>query len=127
MVQRAALRPYTTRLGNGGKMPITTLKELMGHRRIDTTMAYTKIHDETLQGDYEAAIACLQARLESSLDWDLWGPAIEAAFQTEATTTDEIAPITNQRSNSRCSPGSGICTSIPSPSRWAAKYPGFSV
>ena len=46
-------------------------------------MLYTKVYDQTLQDDYTAAMARLQARSESSLDWDLWGPTIEAIFQTE--------------------------------------------
>jgi integrase/recombinase XerD len=79
---------YATRLLNGGGMRITTLQKLMGHQRIDTTMVYTAIYDETLQGDYEAAMARLQARSESSLDWELWGPAIETAFQSETETTE---------------------------------------
>lgn len=83
---------YATRLLNGGGMRITTLQKLMGHRRIDTTMVYTAIYDETLQGDYEAAMARLQARSTSDPDWDLWGPTVEAAFQTEAETTGDPEP-----------------------------------
>jgi len=77
---------YATRLLNGGGLSITTLQKLMGHRRLDTTMLYTAIYDQTLQDDYAAAMARLQARSESSLDWDLWSPTIEAVFQTEAET-----------------------------------------
>jgi site-specific recombinase XerD len=88
---------YATRLFNGGGMPITSLQKLMGHQRIDTTMVYTAIYDETLQGDYEAAMARLQARSEPGPDWDLWGPTIEAAFQSETETTEssELSTVAN--------------------------------
>ena len=88
---------YATRLLNGGGLPITTLKKLMGHRRLDTTMLYTKVYDQTIQDDYTAAMSRLQARSESSLDWDLWGPTLEAIFQTEAETADvpELSTVAN--------------------------------
>jgi site-specific recombinase XerD len=88
---------YATRLLNGGGLSITTLQKLMGHRRLDTTMLYTKVYDQTIQDDYAAAMARLQARSESSLDWDLWGPTLEAIFQTEAETTavPKLSTITN--------------------------------
>lgn len=88
---------YATRLLNGGGLSITTLQKLMGHRRLDTTMLYTKVYDQTIQDDYAAAMACLQARSEPGLDWDLWGPTLEAIFQTEAetTTVPKLSTITN--------------------------------
>jgi hypothetical protein len=60
-------------------------------------MLYTKVYDQTIQDDYAAAMARLQARSESSLDWDLWGPTLEAIFQTEAETTavPKLSTITN--------------------------------
>lgn len=79
---------YATRLLNSGRLPITTLQKLMGHRRLDTTMVYTAIYDETVQDDYAAAMARLQARSEPNLGQELWGPVVEAAFQTEAQATD---------------------------------------
>lgn len=85
---------YATRLLNSGGLPITTLQKLMGHRRLDTTMLYTAVYDQTLRGDYAAAMARLQTRSESSPDQDLWGPTIEAVFQTETETTDVPEPGT---------------------------------
>jgi hypothetical protein len=60
-------------------------------------MLYTKVYDQTIQDDYAAAMTRLQARSESSLDWDLWGPTIEAVFQTEAETiaTPELSTVVN--------------------------------
>lgn len=47
-----------TRLLNEG-MPITSLQRLLGHEKLDTTMVYARVHDETVRRDYERA----QARL----------------------------------------------------------------
>jgi site-specific recombinase XerD len=47
-----------TRLLNEG-MPITSLQRLLGHEKLETTLVYARVHDETLRRDYERA----QARL----------------------------------------------------------------
>jgi site-specific recombinase XerD len=88
---------YATRLLNGGGIRVTSLQKLMGHQCLDATMTYAAVHDKTLQRDYEAAMVRLQARSETGPDWDLWGPTIEAAFQTEAETTGNPEPdvVTN--------------------------------
>jgi site-specific recombinase XerD len=72
---------YATRLLNTGQMPITTLRKLMGHARIDDTMRYVAITDQRVQEDYRAAIAPLQEADE--IDWDLWDPAIEEALRAK--------------------------------------------
>lgn len=43
-----------TRLLNEG-MPITSLQHLLGHEQLDTTLIYARVHDETVQRDYERA------------------------------------------------------------------------
>jgi len=83
---------FATRLLNGGGIRVTSLQKLMGHQSLDTTMIYAAIYDETLQSDYAAAMARLQARSATGPDWDLWGPTVEAAFQTEAETTGDPEP-----------------------------------
>jgi site-specific recombinase XerD len=50
-----------TRLLNEG-MSITSLQRLLGHERLDTTLIYARVYDETVRQDYERA----QARLSSS-------------------------------------------------------------
>ena len=47
-----------TRLLNEG-MPITSLQHLLGHEKLDTTLLYARVHNETVRRDYERA----QARL----------------------------------------------------------------
>lgn len=81
---------YATRLLNTGRMPVTTLQKLMGHRHVDTTMGYAALYDQTIRHDYEAAMA--QEQSESALDWSLWGPAIEEAFGTDAGTDKDPQP-----------------------------------
>ena len=70
---------FATRLLNTGKIPITTLQKLMGHRLIDTTMRYVALYSQTIRSDYQAAMAALQS--SAALDRILWQPVIEAAFQ----------------------------------------------
>ncbi len=74
---------YATRLLNTGKMPVTTLQKLMGHRHLDTTMRYVKLYDQTIRTDYEAATAILQTRTEASPDWKVWGATIETVFNVQ--------------------------------------------
>lgn len=47
-----------TRLLNGG-MPVTSLQRLLGHKKLETTLIYARVHNETVRRDYERA----QARL----------------------------------------------------------------
>jgi integrase/recombinase XerD len=47
-----------TRLLNEG-MPITSLQRLLGHEKLETTLVYARVHNETVQRDYKRA----QARL----------------------------------------------------------------
>ena len=74
---------YATRLLNTGKMPVTTLQKLMGHRHLETTMRYVKLYDRTVRTDYQTATAVLQARTEACPDWDLWGATIESVFNVQ--------------------------------------------
>ena len=47
-----------TRLLNEG-MPITSLRRLLGHEKLETTLIYARVHNDTVRRDYERA----QARL----------------------------------------------------------------
>jgi site-specific recombinase XerD len=47
-----------TRLLNEG-MPITSLQRLLGHEKLDTTLLYARVHNETVRRDYERACARL--------------------------------------------------------------------
>jgi site-specific recombinase XerD len=64
-----------TRLLNGG-MPITSLQRLLGHDKLETTLRYARVHNETVRQDYERA----QARLSPSLE----GESPSVLTETEA-------------------------------------------
>jgi len=70
---------YATRLICTGKMSIIHLQKLMGHRQLDTTMMYVDLYDKNVQQDYQTAMTKLE--VGSELDWDLWGPTIDAALE----------------------------------------------
>lgn len=47
-----------TRLLNEG-MPITSLRRLLGHKHLNTTLVYARVHDETVLRDFQRAYARL--------------------------------------------------------------------
>jgi site-specific recombinase XerD len=65
-----------TRLLNEG-MPITSLQHLLGHERLDTTLLYARVHNETVRQDYERANARLSP--ETSLAVALFDAPIQVA------------------------------------------------
>lgn len=66
-----------TNLAEGG-MPLDSLRQLLGHRHVDTTLIYNEIRNGRLQREYEAAIAGHDPMLP-------WAPAADAA---DAPTED---------------------------------------
>lgn len=52
-----------TQLLNAG-CKITSIQQLLGHRSIDSTLIYARVHDETVATDYYAAMARIEKRLE---------------------------------------------------------------
>ena len=59
-----------TRLLNVG-MPITSIQRLLGHEKVDTTLIYARVHNETVRRDYDRAQARLvftSLRIGGSLD-----------------------------------------------------------
>jgi site-specific recombinase XerD len=65
-----------TRLLNQG-MPVTSIQRLLGHDRLDTTMIYARVHNETVQRDYERAYERLMPA--SSLAEELFGAPTRVA------------------------------------------------
>jgi len=91
---------YATRLLNSGQMPITTLQKLMGHRHIDMTMHYVKLHDKTIRHDYEAAMTILQAQETGNPVKSVWGSTIDSIFNVQeaervSVFANEPAPVVN--------------------------------
>ncbi len=44
-----------TQLLNVG-CPITSIQAILGHKRLDTTMIYARVHDKTVESDYFRAM-----------------------------------------------------------------------
>lgn len=65
-----------TRLLNEG-MPITSLQQMLGHEKLDTTLIYARVHNETVRQDYERANARLSP--EMSLAAELFDASIQIA------------------------------------------------
>jgi len=51
-----------TQLLNAG-CRITSIQKLLGHRRLDSTMIYARVHDQTVADDYFAAMTRIEQRL----------------------------------------------------------------
>lgn len=71
-----------TRLLNQG-MPITSLQRLLGHERLDTTLVYARVHNETVRRDYERAYARLTP-----------APSLADEFFNAPTKVSEPRPVT---------------------------------
>lgn len=71
-----------TRLLNEG-MPITSIQRLLGHKTLSTTLIYARVHDETVQRDYERAYAHLVPA--SSLADELFRAPARAAERQPVT------------------------------------------
>ncbi len=71
-----------TRLLNQG-MPITSLQRLLGHEKLDTTLIYARVHNETVRLDYERAYARLTP-----------APALADEFFNAPTNVSEPRPVT---------------------------------
>jgi site-specific recombinase XerD len=53
---------YATQLLNAG-CRVTTIQRLLGHRRLNSTMVYARMHDRAVAEDYYAAMAKVENRL----------------------------------------------------------------
>lgn len=74
-----------TRLLNAG-MPITSLQHLLGHERLDTTLVYARVHNDTVQSDYERAYACMTP---TSLTEEFFGTATQVTESQPAIAEDD--------------------------------------
>lgn len=58
---------YATQLLNAG-CKITTIQALLGHKHLNTTLTYARVHDRTVAEDYFAAMSLIEKRLEPHLN-----------------------------------------------------------
>ena len=54
---------FASQLLNAG-CRITSIQKLLGHQRLNSTMIYARVHDQTAADDYYAAMARIEARLQ---------------------------------------------------------------
>jgi site-specific recombinase XerD len=54
---------YATQLLNAG-CRVTSIQKLLGHRHLNTTMIYARVHNRTVAGDYYTAMAQIEQRLD---------------------------------------------------------------
>jgi len=52
-----------TQLLNAG-CPITSIQKFLGHKKLNSTMIYARVHDQTVENDYYQAMARVQQRLD---------------------------------------------------------------
>ena len=81
---------FATQLVNAG-CKITTIQALLGHKRINTTLTYARVHDRTVAEDYLAAIAVVEKRLEPHL----------SALSDRATAVNGAVPKEDDDGNGR--------------------------
>jgi hypothetical protein len=58
---------YGTQLVNAG-CRITSIQKLLGHKRLNSTMVYARVHDHTVAEDYYAAMAKIEKRLDPNVE-----------------------------------------------------------
>ena len=57
---------FATQLVNAG-CKITTIQALLGHSKLNSTMIYARVHDQTVANDYYAAMTNIEAKLAAHL------------------------------------------------------------
>ena len=67
---------FATQLVNAG-CRITSIQKLMGHRRLDATMVYARVHDRTVADDYYTAMAIIEKQLQTSIKEPLQRPQVD--------------------------------------------------
>ena len=56
---------FATQLLNAG-CRVTTIQRLLGHRRLNSTMLYARVHDRTVAQDYYTAMAQVESRMTAT-------------------------------------------------------------
>ncbi|MBN1814009.1 MAG: site-specific integrase [Anaerolineae bacterium] len=80
--ERAGVKVYphrlrhtcATQLLNAG-CRVTSIQKFLGHKRLNSTMIYARVHDQTVADDYYAAMERVEQRLDIALQATLTGEA----------------------------------------------------
>jgi integrase/recombinase XerD len=80
-----------TQLLNAG-CKITSIQQLLGHRSIDSTLIYARVHDQTVADDYYAAMQ----RIEKSLEIPAKMGDVKEPNNAEALTRTQLLAVIDQ-------------------------------
>ena len=83
---------FATQLVNAG-CKITTIQALLGHSRLNSTMIYARVHDQTVAKDYYDAMTTIEAKLATHLPTPS-EPPLEAQLDTNRTTANLLTLLT---------------------------------
>jgi site-specific recombinase XerD len=73
---------FGTQLINAG-CRVTTIQKLLGHRRLNSTMIYARVHDRTVAEDYYTAMAQIEKYLDLTAGTDATDDSISAGERTQ--------------------------------------------
>jgi len=91
---------FATQLLNAG-CRVTSIQKLLGHRRLNSTMIYARVHNHTVAEDYYTAMAKIEQRLNPAPDADppasaqVW--SLLERLQAEPLTESQQAAVQNLR------------------------------
>ena len=74
---------FATQLINAG-CRVTSIQALLGHKRLNTTMIYARVHNETVAQDYITAMAEIEAKSEIKM--------AQAATNDDVNEVENLAP-----------------------------------
>jgi hypothetical protein len=78
-----------TQLLNAG-CRITSIQKFLGHKRLNTTLTYARVHDQTVAEDYFAAMSSIEKRLV------LLGKEEEKPQEVSESEREELLALTDQ-------------------------------
>ena len=78
-----------TQLLNAG-CRITSIQKFLGHKRLNTTLTYARVHDQTVAEDYYRAMSSVERRL------DLLGKVDESPQVINESERDELLTLADQ-------------------------------
>ncbi len=86
-----------TQLLNAG-CPVTSIQKVLGHKKLNTTMAYAHAHDKTVEEDYFAAMSRIETRLSLTPKPKPEGQPVEEPDRNQLLAlADQLArPIVSQ-------------------------------
>ena len=80
-----------TQLLNAG-CRITTIQRFLGHRRLNTTLVYARVHDQTVADDYFMAMSSVEKRLDLlENQFEVPDPALQDVRYELLALTDQLA------------------------------------